>query len=148
MPVTPPSGEDLAGIAARYGFHLAAADLESFGGLVSDLLASYDEVERLYEASRPVPPQRRYQWPAEGTNDLGAWYVRTEITGRADGLLAGRRVAVKDNVAVAGVPVMNGSAALEGFVPTQDATVVSRLLDAGATIAGKAVCEDLCFSGG
>jgi amidase len=26
--------------------------------------------------------------------------------------------------------------------------VVTRLLDAGATITGKAVCEDLCFSGG
>ena len=26
--------------------------------------------------------------------------------------------------------------------------MVTRLLDAGATIAGKAVCEDLCFSGG
>jgi amidase len=49
---------------------------------------------------------------------------------------------------VAGVPMMNGSATVEGFVPTRDATVVTRLLAAGATIAGKAVCEDLCFSGG
>jgi amidase len=46
------------------------------------------------------------------------------------------------------VPMMNGSAAVEGYIPGRDATVVSRLLDAGATIAGKAVCEDLCFSGG
>jgi amidase len=49
---------------------------------------------------------------------------------------------------VAGVPMMNGSETLEGFVPTRDATVVTRLLAAGATIRGKAVCEDLCFSGG
>ena len=49
---------------------------------------------------------------------------------------------------VAGVPMMNGSETLEGFVPTRDATIVTRLLAAGATIAGKAVCEDLCFSGG
>ncbi|HEY2221713.1 amidase, partial [Actinomycetospora sp.] len=39
------------------------------------------------------------------------------------------------------------SAAVEGYVPTTDATIVSRLLAAGATIAGKAVCEDLCFAG-
>ncbi|MGH3418240.1 MAG: amidase family protein [Streptosporangiaceae bacterium] len=43
---------------------------------------------------------------------------------------------------------MNGSRTLEGFVPSRDATVVTRLLEAGATITGKSVCEDLCFSGG
>ena len=57
-------------------------------------------------------------------------------------------MAIKDNIMVAGVPMMNGSETLEGFVPTRDATVVTRLLAAGATITGKAVCEDLCFSGG
>ena len=148
MPVTPPTDEDLARIAAHYGFHLGPEDLRSFGALAGNLLVSYDEVERLYEATRPKPPQRDYQWPAESGNELGAWYVTTEITARADGPLAGRRIAVKDNIAVAGVPMMNGSAAVEGFVPGRDATVVSRLLGAGATITGKAVCEDLCFSGG
>jgi amidase len=43
---------------------------------------------------------------------------------------------------------MNGSATLESYVPEIDATIVTRTLDAGATIVGKAVCEDLCFSGG
>jgi amidase len=41
----------------------------------------------------------------------------------------------------------NGSAALEGFVPGEDATVVKRLLDAGATILGKSTCESFCLSG-
>jgi amidase len=41
----------------------------------------------------------------------------------------------------------NGSAAVAGFIPSRDATVVRRLLNAGATITGKSVCEDLCFSG-
>jgi amidase len=148
MPITPPTAGDLASIAQHYGLHLAPEDLESFRVLAARLLASYDQVERLYEASRPEPPQRPYQWPAEDGNDLGAWYVTTEITTRRDGPLAGRRVAVKDNIAVAGIPMMNGSRAIEGFVPRRDATVVTRLLDAGATIAGKAVCEDLCLSGG
>jgi amidase len=148
MPITPPTAGDLASIARHYGLHLEPEDLESFRVLAVRLLASYDQVERLYEASQPEPPQRPYQWPAEDGNDLGAWYVTTEITARQDGPLAGRRVAVKDNIAVAGIPMMNGSRAIEGFLPRRDATVVTRLLDAGATIAGKAVCEDLCFSGG
>ena len=32
-------------------------------------------------------------------------------------------------------------------MPRRDATVVTRLLEAGATITGKSMCEDLCFSG-
>src|SRR5260370_22065563 len=44
--------------------------------------------------------------------------------------------------------MMNGSRVLEGYVPEVDATVVTRILDAGGTIVGKAACEDLCFSAG
>ena len=44
--------------------------------------------------------------------------------------------------------MMNGSLTLEGFVPDIDATVVSRILDAGGNIIGKSVCENLCCSGG
>ena len=44
--------------------------------------------------------------------------------------------------------MMNGSRTLEGFVPDVDATVESRILDAGGHIVGKSVCEDLCCSGG
>src|SRR5438874_8560623 len=44
--------------------------------------------------------------------------------------------------------MMNGSSLLEGYVPEFDATIVTRILDAGGEIVGKAVCEHLCFSGG
>ena len=44
--------------------------------------------------------------------------------------------------------MMNGASTLEGYVPDVDATVVTRILDAGGTIVGKAVCEYFCFSGG
>src|SRR6266568_6118308 len=148
MAIPPPSNDDLAKIAAHYGLTLSSSDLESFRGLISGALGSYDAVQRLYHARLPEPPDRPYRWPAEADNELGAWYLTTEIAGATDGPLAGRRGAVKDNIAVAGVPMMNGSAAVEGFVPRRDATVVTRLLAAGATITGKAVCEDLCFSGG
>ena len=43
---------------------------------------------------------------------------------------------------------MNGSSTLEGYVPNVDATIVTRMLDAGATILGKAHCECFCMSGG
>jgi amidase len=44
--------------------------------------------------------------------------------------------------------MMNGASTLEGYVPDIDATVVTRILDAGGTIVGKAHCEYFCFSGG
>jgi amidase len=151
VPVTPPSNDQIAAIADRYGLGLAPGDVEEFRGLIAGAVTSYDVVERLYQASRarlPLPPVREWQRPAEADNELGAWYVTTDIRGTGDGPLAGRRVAVKDNISVAGVPMMNGSAIVEGFVPERDATVVTRLLAAGAVIAGKAVCEELCFDGG
>jgi len=151
VPVTPPSNDDVAAIANRYGLGLGPRDVGEFRELIAAALTSYDVVERLYEARQarePQAPVRQWQRPSDAANELGAWYVTTDITGDGDGPLAGRRVAVKDNIAVAGVPMMNGSATVEGFVPRRDATVVTRLLAAGATIAGKAVCEDLCFDGG
>lgn len=44
--------------------------------------------------------------------------------------------------------MMNGSLLLEGYVPEVDATIVTRLLNAGAVIVGKSNCEELCLSGG
>ena len=75
-------------------------------------------------------------------------YWRCDIKGAPHGKLQGKTVAIKDNTAVSGVPMMNGSHTLEGFVPDVDVSVVSRILDAGGHIVGKAVCEDLCASDG
>lgn len=148
MPVQPPDPAEMARVAERYGLGLDEEDLASFAPVVEGLLGSWNEVELLYAQSAPTPPERPWHRPDGPDNPYNAWYVTTEITAGGQGPLAGRTVAVKDNTMVAGVPMMNGSATVEGFVPTRDATVVTRLLSAGATIVGKSVCEDLCFSGG
>ncbi|MGE3253061.1 amidase [Pseudonocardia sp.] len=148
MPVQPPDPDIMRKVAAQYGLGLTDADLEAFSPLVTGLLGSWDAVEELYTAAVPAMPERAWTRPEPGDNPYNAWYVTTSVTGRGEGPLAGRTVAIKDNITVAGVPMMNGSVTLEGYVPLRDATVVTRLLEAGATIAGKAVCEDLCFSGG
>jgi amidase len=148
MPLRPPDDKDLGALAERYRLGLSDADRAEFSPFVSGLLGSWDVIDQLYSRTAPKPrDDRKWFRPDDAENPLGAWYVRTEITEGGDGPLAGRTVAIKDNTMVAGVPMMNGSETVEGFVPTRDATIVSRLLAAGATITGKAVCEDLCFSG-
>jgi len=42
----------------------------------------------------------------------------------------------------------NGTAMLADFIPESDAEAVRRLLEAGAEIVGKSVCEFMCLSGG
>jgi amidase len=148
MPAERPDAASLARVAEHYRLGLSDADLASFAPMVEGLLASWDAVEDLHRQTAPPVPDRPWRRPDEADNPLSACYVTCEVTGTGTGPLAGRTVAIKDNTAVAGVPMMNGSKTMEGFVPTRDATVVTRLLAAGATIMGKAVCEDLCFSGG
>lgn len=149
MPVKHPTVEELARIAHLYHLHPTAQDLESFRGLMTPTLASYARLEQLTEPTLPVTyPRRPGYRPQPQDNPLGAWYWRCEITGAPQGLLAGKTIAIKDNVCVAGIPMMNGTSVLEGYVPEIDATIVTRILDAGGTILGKAVCESLCFSGG
>lgn len=58
--------------------------------------------------------------------------------GRCRGPLHGVPYLIKDNVFTAdGSPASAGSAALAGFVPPYEATVVARLRDAGAVLLGK-----------
>jgi amidase len=148
MPVQPPDPSVIASVAEGYGFGLSEADVVSFAPLIQGALQSWGAVEELHNQVRPEVPRRVWARPKVADNPLGAWYVTCVVNESGEGPLAGRTVAVKDNTAVAGVPMMVGSATMEGFVPRRDATIVSRMLEAGATIIGKAVCEDLCSSGG
>ena len=143
-----PTTDQFRQIAADHGFHLSDAALESYRRLADDALESYRRVDGLIDPLPPVkyPRDPGYR-PRPEDNPYNAWYWRCSIRGATGGPLARKRVAIKDNVCVAGVPMMNGSSILEGYVPDVDATIVTQILDAGGEIVGKSTCENLCFSG-
>lgn len=149
MPVQLPTPDQLKEIAEEMGLSVTDADVASYLGLMAGNVEGYNVVDsmpdNLPQVKYPRTPGFR---PPATENVHNAWYYKTSIAGAPEGKLKGKRVAIKDNAMVAGVPMMNGAATMEGYMPEIDATVVERLLDAGAEIAGKSHCEAFCLSGG
>ena len=148
MAVQMPTLEQLRAVAHRCGLSLDDSDLNSFRGLLTPYIQAYNLVgampDELPRVKYPRTPGYR---PSPEENPHNAWYVKTSVKGAPEGKLKGKTVALKDNIMLAGVPMMNGAATLEGYMPDFDATVVTRILDAGGEIAGKAHCEYFCLSG-
>ncbi|PJR59757.1 amidase [Raoultella sp. T31] len=149
MAIERPTIEQLQELASRLHMRLTPAQAEEYLALMQANFDAYDLIDALPDEipAERYPRAAAYR-PDGEENPLNAWYYKSEVQGAATGKLAGRTVALKDNIALAGVPMMNGASTLEGFVPAYDATVATRLLDAGATILGKATCEHFCLSGG
>lgn len=149
MAVQQPTAEQIREAAKEVGLSLTDEDVKSYAGLIAPNIGAYNLVDSLPDALPPVHyPRTPGHMPAPAENPHNAWYVKTAIKGKSSGPLKGKKVAIKDNVMVAGVPMMNGNSILEGYVPDVDATVVTRLLDAGAEIVGKTHCESYCISAG
>lgn len=149
MAVQVPTPDQLRAVAHDVGLSLTGADVESFINLMRPSVAAYNVVDampdNLPQVKYPRTPGYR---PLGEENRHNAWYVKTVVEGAPSGKLKGKTVVLKDNIMLAGVPMMNGASTLEGYVPDVDATVVQRILDAGGTILGKAHCEYYCLSGG
>jgi aspartyl-tRNA(Asn)/glutamyl-tRNA(Gln) amidotransferase subunit A len=65
--------------------------------------------------------------------------------GRDPGPLAGVPVVLKDNLCTRGVPTTCSSRILDGWLPPYDATVVSRLHEAGAVVLGKTNLDEFAM---
>jgi amidase len=149
MAVSVPTPSQLREIASEVGLDLSDTDVTSFIELMRPSVAAYNVVDAMPDNLPAVQyPRAPGYRPMGEENAYNAWYVKTKVEGASSGKLRGKTVVLKDNIMLAGVSMMNGSATLEGYMPDIDATVVQRVLDAGGTIVGKAHCEAFCLSGG
>ena len=149
MTITRPTLSQLRDMATRFNMSLTDQELAEFREIMEPYIQAYDRLDAMPDNLPEVRyPRSPGHFPAPSENPLNAWYVKTEVRGAPDGPLRGKRIALKDTVCLAGVPMMNGSSIMEGYTPEIDATIVTRMLDAGATIAGKAHNENFCLSGG
>ncbi|XP_032234642.1 amidase isoform X1 [Nematostella vectensis] len=146
--VRTPSLSRLADIAGDLGLDLTNEELQQYQEIMSGMFnTTFKKIHELAEPKLPIKyPRITGYRPSKSQNPLNAWYWCCDIQGAASGKLHGKTIAIKDNIPVAGIPMMNGSRILEGYVPDVDATVVTRVLDAGGRILGKSVCEDFCCS--
>jgi aspartyl-tRNA(Asn)/glutamyl-tRNA(Gln) amidotransferase subunit A len=65
--------------------------------------------------------------------------------GRDPGPLAGVPIALKDNMCTRGIPTTCSSKILEGWRPPYDATVVTKLREAGAVVIGKTNLDEFAM---
>lgn len=83
-------------------------------------------------------------------DSVGAWvpHGRFVVAGREDGALKGLTFAAKDLFDVAGYPTGAGNPTWLSThdVPTTSSPIVTQLLDAGATLMGKTITDELAYS--
>lgn len=117
--------ETVRAAANRLGIVMAPEEL----ALASETLSGLSQPSIAVQPAAAVPNDK-----------LGALVCDIPERAPVAGPLAGKRLAVKDNIAVAGVPTAIGSGRA-GFIGMQDATIVARAAAAGASLTAKAQCE-------
>ncbi|MXR52588.1 Asp-tRNA(Asn)/Glu-tRNA(Gln) amidotransferase subunit GatA [Halovenus sp. WSH3] len=130
--------EALDAAAETYGLTLSGAERDAYRTEITNTEALLDSLEPTEFEGAPAGEVR------EGDDEYNAFLYRCELSAAATGPLEGMTLAVKDNIAVAGVPMTCGSAAIE-FEPSYHATVTERLVDAGAELIGTTNMDEFAY---
>lgn len=141
------STDEVRELATHLGVTLRDRELETVRDEIANLLAGANSLSRL-PIDRATDRDRARSWHRPTDDEYNAVSAVCDVgpDGR-EGPLSGTAVGVKDAIAVAGVPMECGSATMQEYAPQTDATIVSRLLDAGATITAKTSLDEFAGSG-
>ena len=150
MAIRLPSDKDLQEMAQANHFELNDEELASFQEMIPGMLQSYERVYQMPDPREPnkYPERDPGRRPSREDDPFNAIIRYCSLRGAASGKLAGKRIGLKNNICVAGMPTTNASLVMEDFVADTDATVVTRLLDEGAEIAALLNLENFSFAVG
>lgn len=147
-----PRAEEIRELAAMEYMDLSLEECRELAELLDDALSMIDEIDDI-----PLPSdflkvkysENREQGyrPGPDEDPYNVFIRKCRVTGSSDGPLKGKRVGLKDNIRVAGIPMTNASRLVGSYIPGVDAVVVERLLDNGAEIVGKVQMDDFSFAG-
>ena len=141
-------------LAAREG--MVSADYDALQPVLEAVLTIIDPLTGQHsepgaDALTAAPLSKMPSSPSSSSpqeDPFNAFVRRCDVAPTGSGVLNGMHVAVKDAIAVAGVPLTGGSHLLQGLVPTEHSTAVQRVLQAGASIVGLTNMDAFGFSGG
>jgi len=143
--------EELHELARSWSFTVSDDEAEQLLEVAEAVFQAYDLLEsqpavRVEPVAATRDPGRA---PTGGEDPLNAVVRFCRVWAEdSAGVLSGMRIAVKDAVAIAGLPLTCGSRVLQGFVPAEDSPVTDRILRAGGEIVAVTNMDDLAFSGG
>jgi len=143
------SHDEVVFTARSFGWAIPESEIDEYATLLDKARKVFETVASM-EDYQPVPdlvlsPRNNVHFPDKTNNNLNAWAWRCTCTHSSppQQTLDGRTICLKDNIAMAGIPCLVGTDTFVGWTPVTDATVVTRILEHGGTITGKAVCENL-----
>jgi len=143
--------DELHDLAESWGFAVEPDEAEQLLAVAETVFQAFDLLDSQQSAVvEPVEAARDPgHTPAEDEDPLNAVVRFCRVRAEAfDGLLSGRRIAMKDAVAIAGIPLTCGSRILDGYVPAEDSVVTDRILREGGEVVAITNMDDLAFSGG
>ena len=146
-----PSIEDVIEYGRALGLALSQAEARSMQSRMLEHISSFETFHelRIEEEQLPLDITDRdpgYR-PTQDEDPLNAFIRKCWVEGAAEGPLKGKTIGLKDHISVAGIPLTLGSHFMDGYIPDFDASIVTRLLAAGATIVGKMNMEDFSSGG-
>jgi amidase len=145
-----PDRSAIADYAQRGGLTLNSLEIEEFESIANELMAGIEAFDREPEAvEEPVEAVRVSGRKPTALEDPYNAVVRwCKVKGGGAGILQGKRIGIKDSMAIAGVPMTCGSRLLQDYYPRTDSVLVERLLRAGAEIVAVLNMDAFAFSGG
>lgn len=142
--------------------HIRPEELPDYTAILAGTHEVFERIAKLDDyvpsVNREVYPRENVHYPLPIDNPHNAWACKATVQASDPvGPLVGKSVCLKgendtctslntDNIALADVPCTVGTSFID-WIPVTDATVATRVLQAGGKISGKAVCENLSYFG-